>query len=498
MGNKIKERAERNGKIRRTVSQIEQTVAKLERVKEEYLEKAADSKRRGEQASYNLCKNALNTTLTQIKRAKEMLLNIQITAELQKMGETNADFLTGMSAVAKRISKINKQSDFVKLQKEIQKALNGMEEAQAGLEVFLDSADAHFAAISQVNGALSDKQIDALISGRVTEREIMIDAVMNDILSEKPQKASVKAAELDGVETDGDIPARAQTVAKPFPSPRGAFDFGSGKKIRASAELFGDDGKPSLKSLFSVQAVPAFLLETAESDTLNIALSRSPLLVCGMIGSGKSVFLHSVICSLVSSFTASELRLALFDFNAEELVAYDGTAHAVADAITCVEGVIPTLNAIGDEIDRRYDVMNAVGASDISSYNERAEQKLPYLIVIFDEYSDAMKAGGFERALLKQMRVGADAGVYYILATRYSGSDVLTAGILGAAKSRVVFKTTDKAVCEALNAVEAQKIEAAGELVFVGADGHKTLCRAPYVSQVGVAAVAGALKENVI
>ena len=128
----IKKRAERNGKIRRTISHIEQTIAKLERMKIEYMQKAVDAKARGESASYSLAKSGLNATLTQIKRAKEMQLNIEITAELQKMGETNADFLTAMSTIAKRISKINKQSDFVKLQKEIQTALSGMEEAQAG------------------------------------------------------------------------------------------------------------------------------------------------------------------------------------------------------------------------------------------------------------------------------------------------------------------------------------------------------------------------------
>ena len=158
----IKKRAERNGKVRRTIAQIEQTVAKLERMKSEYMQKAVQAKARGESASYSLAKSGLNATLSQIKRAKEMLLNIEITAELQKMGETNADFLTGMSVISKRISKINKQSDFVKLQKEIQKALTGMEEAQAGLDIFLQNSDAAFAAISSSPAALTDEQIDRL------------------------------------------------------------------------------------------------------------------------------------------------------------------------------------------------------------------------------------------------------------------------------------------------------------------------------------------------
>ncbi len=147
----LKKRAERNGKVNRTVAKIEQTIGKLDGMKKEYLKKAADAKARGESASYGLCRTALNATLTQEKRAKEMLLNIRITAELQKMGETNADFLKGMSTIAKRISKINRQSDFVKLQKEIEKALSGMEEAQIGLDAFLQNTDAQFKTIASAH-----------------------------------------------------------------------------------------------------------------------------------------------------------------------------------------------------------------------------------------------------------------------------------------------------------------------------------------------------------
>lgn len=175
----IKKRAERNGKVRRTVSQIEQTIAKLERMKTEYMQQAVQARSRGETASYNLAKSGINATLTQIKRAKEMLLNIKITAELQKMGETNADFLSAMSTIAKRISKVNKQSDFVKLQKEINAALTGAEEAQAGLDMFLQNSDAAFAAISSSAGALSDDQIDRLVDGKVTEKELLADEQIN-------------------------------------------------------------------------------------------------------------------------------------------------------------------------------------------------------------------------------------------------------------------------------------------------------------------------------
>ena len=159
----------------RSIARIEQTIAKLERMKNEYIESAVGARERGETASYNLAKTGINATMTQIRRAKEMLLNIEITAELQRMGDTNADFLSTMSTIAKRISKINRKSNFVKLQKEIDSALSGVEQAQAGLDGFLKNTDAVFESIAQAPGALTDKQLDALIDGQATERDLMTD-----------------------------------------------------------------------------------------------------------------------------------------------------------------------------------------------------------------------------------------------------------------------------------------------------------------------------------
>ncbi len=201
----IKKRAERNGKVRRTVAEIEQTIRKLETMKNEYMQKAVDAKTRGESASYSLAKSGLNATLTQEKRAKEMLLNIKITAELQKMGETNADFLSGMSTIAKSISKVNKQSDFVKLQKEIEKALSGMEEAQSSLDGFLLNTDAAFASISSAQGALTDADIDSLVDGKVSEKQLLMDEQIEKLVN------NVKS----GSET-------SDLIGKPINEPKGS------------------------------------------------------------------------------------------------------------------------------------------------------------------------------------------------------------------------------------------------------------------------------------
>lgn len=444
MANNIKKRAERNGKIRSAISQIEQTVAKLERLKDEYLEKAIAAKAHGETASYNLCKSALNTTLTQIKRAKEMLLNIEITAELQKMGETNADFLTAMSTVAKRISKINKKSDFVKLQKEIQKALNGMEEAQAGLDTFLNSADAHFATISKAQGALSDSQIDALVSGNVTERELLVDARIAAVMAEE-QIEEVTAKQERIAQLDGDDQS-ATVTAKPFPSPRGAFDFAPKKSQNVSLEILGDDGELPLKTVIKREDEPTVVVGRTKTGDIKRVELDAPLFVCGRkAGSGKITFINSALCSLLCTYNAEELKLVLFDLE-NTLCAYNGIPHMAADAITSPQEIRPALKLIIQEIARRRSM--------------EKPNKLPYIVVVLD---------GVEAGEADELFSASDVGVFTIVTAQSAVSDATV---------------VDTDVSD-------------GEVVLVIGD-ERAECIPPCVSDGAVARLIGALGGNVL
>ncbi len=501
----IKARAERNGKIRRTIAQIEKTIASLERVKEEYLQKAADAKSRGDAASYSLCKSAINTTLTQIKRSKEMLLNIEITSELQKMGETNADFLTGMSVVAKRISKINKQSDFVKLQKEIQKALSGMEEAQAGLDVFLQNTDAQFAAISQSQGALTDKQIDELVDGKVSERELLMDAQLAGAKFAADSLRETSNARREVLAEGSGTPERTASVkndnviatAKPFPMPDGAFRFEPKKSSVLDSRILEEDRGDftALSDVYEKSECPTLVIgQSADSQVYRVPLREAPVvLIGGVIGSGKTSFLRAQLCSLAVSHTAEELRFTVFDIDGDEYIDFDGTPYMAANVITDRACVKPTFDALNGEIDRRYDAMSAVGARDIYAYNNRSETKLPFIVVVFDEYTDAVSSGD-EHDLLRLLRHASDAGVYFLLATRNVDGTAVTPAVLSAARLRLAMKMP-KSCAEKFGAVEAADCERAGCLAYTDFGGTK-VCRAPYISAAGVSRIAAIIAED--
>lgn len=493
----IKERAERNGKVRRTISKIEQTIAKLERMKDEYLRKATEAKARGESGSYSLAKSGLNATLSQIKRAKEMLLNIEITAELQKMGDTNADFLTGMSTIAKRISKINKQSDFVKLQKEINKALSGMEEAQAGLDGFLLDSDAAFAAISSASGSLTDEQIDRLVDGRVSEKELLMDEQIERLMSaQTPVKKHADGAARENVRVRvGDVEEKpSPSVAKPFPSPNGVFDFRSEKKSPNGryAEL------ETIDEIVPCSDEIECVLGSCEDGAVSrLKLSQAPhILIGGILGSGKSNFIHRFICSLMLGESSENVRLLMFDFKCEELLAYNGVAQLAADVITDVSEVAPTLAAVETELNERYELFARLGVRDIESYNIKAEKKLPYVVVIFDEFGDIMKTAGaksFESAYTRLSRQSAGAGIFTVLCTRHVDSGVITPSIAAATDAALAFKVGTKEAAELLSAPEAIGLKGTGDFVFDG-----KFYTVPRVSETTIARIASAFKGDIL
>ena len=343
----IKKRAERNGKVRRTINEIEQTIRKLEAMKAEYMRKAVDAKSRGESASYNLAKSAINTTLAQEKRAKEMLLNIKITAELQKMGETNADFLSGMSTIAKSIAKVNKKSDFVKLQKEIERALSGMEEAQAGLDGFLQNTDSAFSVISSAQGALSDSEIDSLIDGKVTEKQLLMDDEIERLLSGINGVDNNVAKVEMGVRSGGENATHNGNNAAFAPALK--FDFGAGKCAPIPKELADKFVK------FDVPAV-------ALSNTL-INLIDNNISVRGR----NNGLIEYVASSNVVNL-GGKIKFVFFDLSGSGLSKFDGTVLSACDAVTDRSLVMPTLIAIKEEIGRRRD--SAV--------------KMPHIVVVID------------------------------------------------------------------------------------------------------------------
>lgn len=168
------------------------------------------------------------------------------------------------------------------------------------------------------------------------------------------------------------------------------------------------------------------------------------LLVAGGTGSGKSVFVNSLIMSLIFRLSPQELRMILVDPKMLELNVFDGLPHLVTNVITDNTIAFNALTWAVSEMERRYALMAKSGSKNIESYNGKVKGKdrIPFLVIIVDELADLMMSGGkdVEVAITRLAQKARAAGIHMVLATQRPSTDVVTGLIKANMPSRISFK----------------------------------------------------------
>lgn len=168
------------------------------------------------------------------------------------------------------------------------------------------------------------------------------------------------------------------------------------------------------------------------------------LLVAGATGSGKSVFINSLIMSFIYRCSPDFLRLILVDPKMLELNVFDGLPHLVTNVITDNNIAFNALNWAVWEMDRRYQLMAQTGSKNIDSYNskQKGAAKIPYLVIVVDELADLMLSGGeaVEVAITRLAQKARAAGIHLVIATQRPSTDVITGLIKANIPSRLSFK----------------------------------------------------------
>ncbi|MES2662362.1 MAG: DNA translocase FtsK 4TM domain-containing protein [Pseudomonadota bacterium] len=211
-------------------------------------------------------------------------------------------------------------------------------------------------------------------------------------------------------------------------------------------------------------------------------LSRMPhLLVAGTTGSGKSVGLNAMIVSLLFKATPEEVRLIMIDPKMLELSVYDDIPHLLTPVVTDMKEAANALRWCVVEMDRRYQLMSALGVRNLIGYNKKvtdaaAEGKpikdplatskvrdpsqlglmdmddipdlkaLPYVVVIIDEFADMMMIVGkkVEELIARIAQKARAAGIHLILATQRPSVDVITGLIKANIPTRIAFQVSSK------------------------------------------------------
>ncbi len=202
-------------------------------------------------------------------------------------------------------------------------------------------------------------------------------------------------------------------------------------------------------------------------------LARMPhLLVAGATGTGKSVFLNALLCSILFRTTPDELKLLLVDPKLLELSVYEGIPHLVADVVTNPKRAAAALHGIVHKMEERYRWMQALQVRSIAQFNEKVQKlqgdgethfqlkarpgeeereevelrTLPYILVVIDELADLMvvSARDVEEALQRLAQMARAAGIHLVLATQRPSVDVLTGVIKANFPARISFQVSSR------------------------------------------------------
>ncbi|MHA8262850.1 DNA translocase FtsK [Lactobacillaceae bacterium Melli_B3] len=208
------------------------------------------------------------------------------------------------------------------------------------------------------------------------------------------------------------------------------------------------------------------------------SISKMPHgLIAGATGSGKSVFINSLLVSLLYKATPAQLRLLLIDPKAVELAPYNNIPHLLAPVISEPNEASAALKWAVKEMDERYEKLAAGGARNIEQFNEKAEQsgqlemKMPYVVIIIDELADLMMVASTEVQdyIVRITQKARAAGIHLIVATQRPSVDIVTGTIKNNIPTRIAFMVSSQVDSRTIiDTAGAERLLGKGDMLYLG------------------------------
>lgn len=200
-------------------------------------------------------------------------------------------------------------------------------------------------------------------------------------------------------------------------------------------------------------------------------LARMPhLLIAGATGAGKSVAINAFIASILFKATPAEVRLLMIDPKRIELSVYDDIPHLLHPVVVEAKMASRALHWAVREMERRYRLLEERRVKSFLSYNEVAEEPLPYIVVIVDELADLMMVASkdVETSIARLAQMARAAGMHIVLATQRPSVDVLTGLIKANFPTRISFKVSSKVDSRTiLDGSGAEHLLGMGDMLFL-------------------------------
>ena len=296
-------------------------------------------------------------------------------------------------------------------------------------------------------------------------------------------------------------------------------------------EIPNDDRETvSLKDIISSKefenskaALTMALGKDIQGKPVCVDLHKLPhLLVAGTTGSGKSVAVHSMIVSLLYKHDVDHLKFLMIDPKMLELSTYEGLPHLLHPVVTDMNEAKSVLHWCVQEMERRYRFMMDLNVRNIQSYNkqikknkdeginaiysptegnnERYHEKLPYIIVVVDEFADMMQTVGkkVEDLITRLAQKARAAGIHLILATQRPSVNVITGLIKANIPTRIGLKVSSNIDSRTiLDSMGAEQLLGLGDMLFRGS-GTNILQRihGAFVSEGEITKISDFLREQ--
>ena len=227
-------------------------------------------------------------------------------------------------------------------------------------------------------------------------------------------------------------------------------------------------------------------------------LAKMPhLLVAGTTGSGKSVGVNAMILSILFKSQPEDVRFIMIDPKMLELSIYEGIPHLLTQVVTDMKDAANALNWCVNEMERRYRLMSALGVRNIAGFNEKIKlaeemqrpipdplwkptdsmdlemptlEKLPYIVVMVDEFADLIMAVGkkVEELIARLAQKARAAGIHLVLATQRPSVDVITGLIKANIPTRIAFTVSSKIDSRTiLDQMGAESLLGMGDMLYL-------------------------------
>lgn len=239
--------------------------------------------------------------------------------------------------------------------------------------------------------------------------------------------------------------------------------------------------------------IPVILGKDATGNVKITDLSKAPhMLIAGATGSGKTVFLNTLITSLLYRFSPDELKLVLIDPKVVELGDWRPLPHLISPVVNDPTKVPGILRWTWNELEYRYRVMAQVHAKNLQMFNNRPQdsdpvmdengkpipRRLPRLIIILDELSDMMRSNvrnvreDVETLICRIAQKGRAAGIHLVISTQVLSKDVITGIIKANMPTRLAFHVSQECFSRLiLDNSGAEKLLGKGDMLFKGPGG---------------------------